>query len=337
MPEPTTVAIVIPALNESASIQQLLREIDTVMSEVGVPHTVTVVDDGSTDDTSDVALRNGARVIRSSRNTGKTAALQAGFDATADASVVVTMDADLQDDPSEIPRLLEGLLQADVVNGWKQVRKDSKRRRLQSAAFGWTVRKLTGIHLRDFNSGFKAYRRRVLDNLSLTGDQHRLIPVLAVEAGFSVIEIPVNHRAREHGKSRFGLGRVLRGPMDLATVLFITRFGSRPLHMLGGAGVLVAMLGFAVALHLTWLKFVGGEAIGDRPLLLLAVLMIIAGLQLFAVGLLGEMILYSKRPANSSSFRELQSASVASHDGAESEELVRPAEQSSRRRNTSHR
>jgi len=298
------ISIVIPALNEQESLAQLLAEIRTSLEPLACDFEVLIVDDGSTDGTSQTARDLGARVIRSPRNAGKSSALQAGFDATLQSDVVITMDADLQDDPAEIPRLLEALDVYDMVNGWKEDRQDSWSRRMQSRVFAWAVQKMSGVSLKDFNSGFKAYRRSVLDALSLTGDQHRLIPVLAVQAGFSVTEIPVNHRPRKHGVSRFGLGRIFRGPMDLITVLFIARFGRRPLHFLGGAGLVLGTAGLSIASYLTWVKFVNGETIGDRPLLLLSILLMLGGLQLFAVGLLGEMILISAQHRMRSPFRE---------------------------------
>lgn len=297
------IAIVIPVLNEEKSLSELLPEISKVTEALSHDFEVLVVDDGSTDKSSSVAEQHGAIVLRSTRNLGKSAALQAGFDATREFDVVITMDGDLQDNPTEIPRMLEALQTADVVSGWKVQRKDPWRRRVQSRMFTSSVRKMTGIDLHDFNCGFKAYRRTVLDEIRLNGDQHRLIPVLAVEAGFTVIEIAVNHRPRVHGKSRFGLNRVLRGPLDLVTVIFLSRFGRRPLHVFGTAGLLVGGIGFIVGAYLTWLRF-QGEAIGDRPLLMLAVLMMLGGLQLFAVGLLGEMLLVSKRTRSMYPFQE---------------------------------
>lgn len=297
------IAIIIPVLNEEKSLSELLPEISRVTNALPHDFEVLVVDDGSTDRSSLVAEQHGAIVLRSTRNSGKSAALQAGFDATREFDVVITMDGDLQDNPIEIPRMLDALETADVVSGWKAQRKDPWRRRIQSRVFTSAVRKMTGIDLHDFNCGFKAYRRTVLDGIRLNGDQHRLIPVLAVEGGFTVIEIAVNHRPRIHGKSRFGLNRALRGPLDLVTVMFLNRFGRRPLHVFGMAGLLVGGIGFIIGAYLTWLR-VQGDAIGDRPLLMLAVLMMLGGLQLFAVGLLGEMLLVSERARSMSPFQE---------------------------------
>jgi glycosyltransferase involved in cell wall biosynthesis len=296
------IAIVIPVLNEAESLPRLIREINEVMARIGHEHRILVVDDGSSDNSSQVARENGADALRAHRNSGKSAALQAGFDATTDADVVITMDGDLQDNPVEIPRMLKALETSDMVSGWKVLRRDPWSRRIQSRFFGGVVRRLTGIALHDFNCGFKGYRRRVLDAIRLTGDQHRLIPALAVHAGFSVSEIEVDHRPREHGRSRFGIGRAFAGPVDLVTVLFLTKFGQRPLHIFGGAGLVLGLAGFIIALYLTFLRLALDEAIGDRPLLLLAVLLLMAGIQLFAVGLLGEMIISTERVGPASRF-----------------------------------
>lgn len=297
------VAIVIPALNEAQSLPALLAEIEHAMAKLDHAYQVLVVDDGSTDQTAQIASENGAKVLRSAKNAGKSAALQAGFDACTDVDAVITMDADLQDDPAEIPRMLDALQEFDVVSGWKVDRRDSWSRRVQSRLFGSIVRRMTGIELHDFNCGFKAYRREVLDNIALTGDQHRLIPVLAVNAGFSVGEIAVNHRSRQHGTSRFGFGRAFAGPMDLLAVLFLTHFGEKPLRIFGGAGLTFGIAGFLIAVYLTWLKIFTGAAIGERPLLLLAILLLIAGLQLFAIGLIGEMLVSRSRTKLSARFR----------------------------------
>ena len=300
--ESTRIAIVIPVLNEADSLDQLIPEITSTMVSLPYHWQIVVVDDGSTDNSAEVAEKHGVVVLRSIRNMGKSAALQAAFDATSDYDIVITMDGDLQDNPIEIPRLIEALGDADVVSGWKAERNDPWSRRMQSKVFTGAVRRMTAIDLHDFNCGFKAYRRAVLDAIRLNGDQHRLIPVLAVEAGFTVTEITVNHRPRVHGKSRFGISRAFRGPLDLITVLFLSRFGKRPLHVFGSAGLILGGTGFAMGAYLTWLRF-QGEAIGNRPLLFLAVLLMLGGLQLFAVGLLGEMILVRDRSSAASPFR----------------------------------
>jgi dolichol-phosphate mannosyltransferase len=300
------VAIVVPVLNEAESLPALVREIREALEPESITHTIFVVDDGSSDGSAEVALDLGAEVIRSPRNMGKSAALQAGFDATREFSAVVTMDGDLQDDPNDLPRLIGQLATYDLVNGRKADRRDSLIKRIQSRIFGWFVRRMTDLDMRDINSGFKAYRREVLDTIELTGDQHRLIPLLAYNAGFSITEIDVNHRPRAHGRSRYGLERAFRGPMDLTTVLFLSKYGQRPLHFLGGTGLVVTALGFVLGGYLTFLKIFKGEAIGDRPLLLLAVLLMVMGIQLFVSGLLGELILKSRRGRPASPYRPFQ-------------------------------
>lgn len=298
------IAVVIPILNEAESLPTLIEEIRQVLAPLPLTYRIMIVDDGSDDSSAEIAVSLGAEVIRSSRNMGKSAALQAGFDATRGFDAVVTMDGDLQDDPAEIPRMIAALSNHDLVSGRKAERQDSRLKRAQSRLFGWFVRTMTDLDMRDINSGLKAYRREVLDAIELTGDQHRLIPLLAYNAGFSVTEIDVNHRSRVHGRSRYGVGRAFRGPMDLFTVLFLSKYGQRPLHFLGGTGLVIAFLGFLLGVYLTYLKFVEGQAIGDRPLLLLAVLLMLTGVQLFVSGLLGEMLLKSRRTRPASSYRE---------------------------------
>ncbi len=298
-----SIAIVVPVLDEAESLTVLLEEIRSVMTDLPYRWEVVVVDDGSIDDSAALALQLGARVLRSARNHGKAAALQAGFDST-DSDVVVTLDGDLQDDPTEIPNLLRALEEADLVSGWKEHRKDPRNKRVQSRIFGWAVRVLSGVRLHDFNCGIKAYRREVLETIRLYGGLHRLTPVLAHNAGFEVTEIPVHHRPRMHGRSHYGLARAIRGPLDLATVLFLGRFRYRPLHFFGLVGLAMGLAGIGIAAYLSWLRLALGETIGDRPLLLLSVLMILGGLQLFSIGLLGEMVLASSRPRGSL-FREL--------------------------------
>jgi glycosyltransferase involved in cell wall biosynthesis/energy-coupling factor transporter ATP-binding protein EcfA2 len=299
------VAVIIPVLNEAESLPQLFGEIGAVAESSGYQLDVFVVDDGSTDSSAEVALQHGATVLRSGRNRGKAAALQAGFDASTGYDFIVTMDGDLQDDPAEIPRLLAGLTDADLVSGWKRDRQDGWGRRLQSRVFTAAVRGLTGIDLHDFNCGFKAYRRAVVDDLALYGDLHRLVPVLVHDAGGVVVERVVNHRPRVHGRSRYGVGRILRGPFDLLTVVFLSRLGRRPMHFFGLVGVLLGASGFGIGVYLSWLRLVRGQAIGDRPLLALAVLLMVLGFQLFATGLIAELIVSSRWGNLRSNYRRL--------------------------------
>jgi glycosyltransferase involved in cell wall biosynthesis len=308
------VAVIIPVLNEAESLPQLLDEIGAVAESSGYQLDVFVVDDGSTDGSAQTAQEGGATVLRSGRNRGKAAALQAGFDATVGYEAVVTMDGDLQDDPVEIPKLLADLEHADLVSGWKRDRRDPFSRRLQSRLFTWAVRAMTRVDLHDFNCGLKAYRREAIDGLQLYGDMHRLIPVLVHDAGGTVVERAVNHRARIHGRSRYGIGRALRGPLDLATVVFLTRLGVRPMHLFGLVGTLLVLVGTAAGAVLSWEKLIVGNPIGDRPLLLLAVLLIVVGFQLLATGLLAELIVAGRRKPEASPYKIVGREARGSHN-----------------------
>ena len=228
-------------------------------------------------------------VVHFRRNFGKAAALQAGF-LEARGDFIVTIDADLQDDPAEIPKMLAKLDEGfDLVSGWKTRRNDPILRRLFSRVFNWTTGAISGVHLHDVNCGLKAYRAEVLQGMRLYGELHRFIPVLAAYRGFRIAEIPVNHRARQHGRSRYGPERYMRGFFDLLSVTFMGRYRHRPLHLFGGVGVLMGALGFVVLLYLT-IEWFWGEAIGHRPLLTLGVLLVVVGIQFVSLGLLSELI-----------------------------------------------
>jgi len=228
-------------------------------------------------------------VIRLRRNFGKAAALATGFD-NARGETVVTIDGDLQDDPAEIPRLLAKLAEGyDLVSGWKTRRRDPLRRRIPSRIFNWVTGRVSGLRLHDMNCGLKAYRAEVVQGMRLYGELHRFIPVLAHYRGFRATELPVNHRPREHGRSRYGVERYVRGFLDLLTVSFIGRYRHRPLHLFGGLGLVLGAIGFVVLAYLTVLKALG-HAIGDRPLLTLGVLLVVVGLQFFSLGLISEML-----------------------------------------------
>jgi glycosyltransferase involved in cell wall biosynthesis len=240
------------------------------------------------------------------RNFGKAAALCAGFDHSSGA-IVITMDGDLQDDPEEVPRFLAKLddENLDLVSGWKKERKDPASKRYPSLLFNWVTRKLAQVDLHDFNCGYKAYRREVLSEIALYGELHRYIPVLASRRGFAVGEMAVKHHPREHGVSKYGWDRYYKGPLDLITVLFITRYTRRPLHLFGVIGLFSISAGFCINTYLAVLWMLG-ESLSNRPLLLLGVLLMLVGIQVLTTGLIGEMITYKGfRRSDSYSVREL--------------------------------
>lgn len=288
------VSLVVPGLNEAESLPLLAEQIREALPET--PYELIFVDDGSTDETWGVISElheadPSVRGVRLRANFGKAIALAAGFE-RARADVVVMMDADLQDDPADLPKLLEKIESGlDVVVGWKVERHDPLNRRAFSLIFNKTVGLVTGVHLHDMNCGFKAYRSEVLDSIPIYGDLFRFIPVLASWQGFKVGEVPVNHRARQYGRSRYGLERILRGFFDLLSVSFLTKYSRKPMHLFGLLGLLFCALGLLVCGYLASLWFMG-ESIGARPLLLLGVLLILVGAQSFSIGLLGEFMAF---------------------------------------------
>ena len=288
------ISVVVPVHDEERSVALLYEELQAALEPSGEPWEAIFVDDGSLDGSFAALTRLHARtanvrVVRLRRNFGKSAALAAGF-AQAQGETVVTIDGDLQDDPSEIPRLLAKLEEGfDLVSGWKARRRDPWRRRVVSRIFNAVTSRVSGLRLHDMNCGLKVYRTEVVRGLPLYGELHRFIPVLAYYRGFRVAELPVNHRPRAHGRSRYGLERYLRGFLDLLTVTFMGRYRHRPLHLFGGLGFVLGLLGTVILVYLTVLKATG-EAIGQRPLLTLGVLLVVVGLQFFSLGLLSEMV-----------------------------------------------
>ncbi len=290
-----SLSVVVPVYNERESLTPLHARLVQVLAERD--HEILFVDDGSRDGSSQV-LENilagdpHVRVIRFGRNFGKAAALSAGL-REARGDVVITMDADLQDDPAEIPRLIAALDEGyDLVSGWKKGRQDPASKIIPSRLFNWVTSRLTGIPLHDFNSGFKAYRRPLIEHLDLYGELHRFIPAMVHWKGFQVTEIPVVHHPRRWGKSKYGLHRFLAGFLDLTTILFLTRFRHRPLHIFGLLGLISALAGLIINIYLTYV-WVLGERIGNRPLLMLGVLLMVIGIQFFSIGLLAEMVTLS--------------------------------------------
>jgi len=288
------ISVVVPVHNEERSVALLYDELRSALEPLQTQWEAIFVDDGSTDGSFAALTRlhndaDNVRVVRLRRNFGKAAALRAGFD-QAHGDTVVTIDGDLQDDPAEIPRLLAKLDEGfDLVSGWKTRRRDPLSRRVLSRIFNRVTGAFSGVHLHDMNCGLKAYRAEVVHGLRLYGELHRFIPVLAHYRGFRIAELPVNHRPREHGRSRYGVERYLRGFLDLLTVSFIGRYRHRPLHLFGGLGLILGAFGTAILIYLTVLKALG-NAIGTRPLLMLGVLLVVIGMQFFSLGLISEMI-----------------------------------------------
>jgi len=288
------ISVVVPVHNEEESVEPLYDELRAALTPLGRPWEAVFVDDGSTDGSLPALTRlhsasPNVKVVRLRRNFGKAAALAAGF-RYAEGEVVVTIDSDLQDDPAEIPRLLAKLDEGfDLVSGWKVQRRDPISRRIPSRIFNSVVGRVSGLRLHDLNCGLKAYRADVVRNLRVYGELHRFLPVLAHDRGYRVAELPVNHRPRSHGKSRYGVERYLRGFLDFLTVWFMGRYRHRPLHLFGGLGVAMSAIGTVLLTYLTVLKL-SGEPIGHRPLLTLGVLLVVVGLQFFSLGLLSELI-----------------------------------------------
>ena len=289
-------SIVVPVYNEAESLPQLADEIRAAMEAAELAFEVWFVDDGSTDTSwavIDSLHRADGRFagIEFRRNYGKSAALAAGFE-RAGGRFVATLDADLQDDPAELPEMVQRLENgADLVSGWKRKRKDPWEKRLPSKFFNGVTRWMSGIKLHDFNSGIKAYRSEVVKSVRVYGEMHRYIPLLAKWEGYTRIEEQVvNHRPRIHGETKFGFERYLRGFLDLITVFFLTRFASRPMVFFGSLGTLSFLSGFGVLTYLTVVKLFFGQPIGERPLLVFGVMLVLLGAQSFLAGLLGEMI-----------------------------------------------
>ncbi|MCC5940099.1 MAG: glycosyltransferase family 2 protein [Balneolaceae bacterium] len=288
------ISLVIPLLNEEHSLRELTDKIIEALS--GKSFEIIFVDDGSEDASwqiiKDLCDENDfVKGIRFRRNHGKSDALQAGFE-QASGKYIVTLDADLQDDPFEIPELIEMLRDgADLVSGWKKVRHDPISKTVPSRFFNAVTRFTTGIKLHDFNCGLKAYRREVIDSIYLYGEMHRYVPLLAKWNGFDKIdEKVVKHHPRKHGKTKFGISRFLNGFLDLVTLLFVNRYMQQPMHFFGSIGVLILLIGGAISSYLAYIKIFLGEPLGNRPLLFLGILLIVVGVQFFSIGFLGEMI-----------------------------------------------
>ncbi len=311
-PEPAEleVSVLIPVIDEAGTVEELARRVAAVLEREGRSFEIIFIDDGSRDGTPArvrAARERDPRVklVRLRRNFGKAAALSAGFDHSI-GRIVITMDGDLQDDPDEIPRFLSTLEEQDLdlVSGWKRRRQDPVSKTWPSRLFNWVTRQLAQVDIHDFNCGFKAYRREVLAEIAVYGELHRYIPVLASRRGFSVGEIQVTHHPRRHGVSKYGWDRFYKGLLDLITVLFITRYTRRPLHLFGAFGLLFLTLGLGINAYLAWIWF-GGQNLSNRPLLLLGILLMLLGIQVLTTGLIGEMITFKNfRRRDSYSIKE---------------------------------
>ncbi|MGA1205666.1 MAG: glycosyltransferase family 2 protein [Opitutales bacterium] len=306
------ISVVIPVLDEEESLMELVDRLRQVlMIEAPGAHEVIFVDDGSRDGSWEVIRSQRAlhgdwiRGIRHRRNFGKAAALAHGFEA-ARGKVIVTMDADLQDQPEEIPKLTKALADgADMVSGWKQDRKDPIDKTLPSMVFNFLVRMTSGLRLKDVNCGFKAYRAEVAKGIKLYGEMHRFIPLLAHAEGFRVVEVAVRHQPRTHGHSKYGPKRVIKGALDLLTTVVLTRFLRRPAHFFGGAGLVVGALGLGILTYLSVGWFLGYKGIGTRPLFFLGILGTLLSAQLISLGLVAELVLFrTHQPAEDNHFLE---------------------------------
>ncbi len=291
------VSILIPLLDEEESIFPLYQEIRKVFKNISPEYEIVFIDDGSTDKSLDriksiVQNDQHVKYISFKKNYGKSAALQIGFKHVT-GDVVITMDADLQDDPGEIPNFLSKLEEGfDMVSGWKKKRFDPFIKKYSSRFFNYITRLMTGIKIHDFNCGLKAYKKHVVQNINVYGELHRYIPVLADWKGFSVSEIVVKHHPRRYGKTKFGISRFFKGFVDLITVIFTTRYIKRPMHLFGFLGLLSFIAGIAINAYLTY-EWIIGRPLYNRPLLFLGMLLIIVGVQFFAVGLLGEIMVHN--------------------------------------------
>ena len=304
-------SIIVPVFNEEDSLEELHRQITSVETETNQAFEIIFVDDGSKDNSWNVLKKiatanNNVKCIRFRRNFGKAAALRAGAAETT-SPLVITIDADLQDDPAEIPRFIEALDEDyDLISGWKKNRNDPLGKTLPSKVFNWLIGLMTGVKLHDHNCGFKLYRREIFDEVKLYGEMHRFVPVLATAKGFRVKEIPVNHRAREHGVSKYGLERLPKGFLDLLTVSFLTGYNQRPQHVIGALGLLSCFAGSLGIIYLTiyWFLRVSFEAystwppLHERPLLIFSLGALLLGTQLLCMGFLAELIVNRNQESN---------------------------------------
>ncbi|MEH2235186.1 glycosyltransferase family 2 protein [Nostoc sp.] len=291
------VSVVVPIHDEVESLPLLLEAIASTLSSSQVNYEIICVDDGSTDGSGDflkkeAQIRTDLKAVILRRNYGQTAAMAAGF-YYAVGKAIVTLDADLQNDPADIPMLLAKLDEGyDLVSGWRQKRQDGAvNRLLPSKIANWLIRRTTSVNIHDYGCSLKAYRAELLADMNLYGELHRFLPALAYIEGARITEIPVRHHARRFGRSKYGIWRTFRVLMDLLTILFMKKFLTRPMHVFGLLGLISMVSGTAIGIYLTFVKLALGEMIGNRPLLILAVLLLVTGVQLFCFGLLAELLM----------------------------------------------
>jgi glycosyltransferase involved in cell wall biosynthesis len=302
MTDVETISVIVPVFDEEPTLAALAERVFDVAARHDLPVIeIVFVDDGSRDGSwtriaALAAAEPRVRGLRLRRNFGKATALDLGIRESR-GSLVVTMDADLQDDPEELPRFVAALGDGvDLVSGWKERREDPLSKTLPSKIFNWITARLSGVALRDVNCGFKLYRREIFDQVTLYGELHRFVPILAHARGFRVAELSVRHHPRRFGTSKYGARRLVKGFLDLMTVLMLTRFAQRPGHLFGGLGLVLSTVGFLILLYLSALKLFTGVSIGERPLLLLGIMLTIIGVQVLLFGGLAELILSRTQP-----------------------------------------
>lgn len=292
------ISVVIPLFNEEESIPELFGWIHTVLNKMSVTWEVVFIDDGSTDTSWSIieglsGKHEEVRAVKFRRNYGKSAGLHSAFE-VAEGNVVITMDADLQDSPEEIPELYRMINEEgyDLVSGWKKKRYDPITKTIPTKFYNWVTRRMSGIKLHDFNCGLKAYKKDVIKNIEVYGEMHRYIPVIAKWAGFSKIgEKVVKHQARKYGTTKFGWERFINGPLDVISISFVGKFGKRPMHFFGALGALSFLIGFGILAYLSYLKiFEQIFRISDRPIFFFGILLLIIGSQLFLTGFIAELV-----------------------------------------------
>ena len=319
-------SLIIPIFNEEQNIRPLYAQLKEAVEGLGLSYEIIAVDDGSSDRSFAILKELHAhdrhlKVVRFRRNFGQTAAFAAGFDHSK-GKIVITMDADLQNDPADIPLLLDKVKEGyDVVSGWRVNRQDPfLTRRLPSMIANWLISQVTGVHLHDYGCSLKAYRREVVKGVQLYGELHRFIPALSSWMGVTVAEVPVRHHPRRFGKSKYGISRTMRVLLDLITVRFLLSYSTRPIQIFGGLGLLASAIGFALGVYLTLVKIVMGQDIGNRPLLLLAVLLMLVGVQLVGMGLLGELVIRTYYEARGKAIYVVREVLAAEEDGSSQHE-----------------